>query len=321
MNGVYQLGFDIGGTNIAAGVVDDGHRILARREVPFPKGKTYTDVVALLAAMATGLANEMGIERKEFRSIGLSVPGSIAPDGATVLHAFNLQFHDVPLKAAVEAALPGPPVHLANDANAAALAELCAGVFRGSRTAVLLTLGTGVGGGLILDGRMFNGGLEHGVELGHMCLQYGGPLCTCGNRGCVETLCSATWLVRQGRLSIRRHPGSGIAKKALGNKDLVDAKLVIDAAKEGDAVAQEIFERYVDQLAAAVVSCANLLDPEVVALGGGVGQAGEFLLEPLRERVEKGSFFRHPYRIVPASMGNDAGIVGAAMLAKNAAGA
>ena len=321
MSAVFQLGFDIGGTKIAAGVVDDGHRIHARREVPFPKGRPYTDVVTVLAGMASELAKETGIERKDFRSIGLSVPGSIGPDGATVLHAYNLQFHDVPLKAAVEAALPGPPVYLANDANAAALAELCAGVFRGCRTAVLLTLGTGVGGGLILNGRMFNGGLANGVELGHMCLQYGGPRCTCGNRGCIETLCSATWLARQGRLSAGRHPGSEIAKKALGVKGRVDAKIVLDAAKEGDAVALEIVGRYIDQLAAAVISCANLLDPEVIALGGGISRAGEFLLAPLRDRVENGSFFRHPYRIVAASMGNDAGIVGVAMLANNGTGA
>jgi glucokinase len=163
-----------------------------------------------------------------------------------------------------------------------------------------LTLGTGVGGGLILGGKMFNGGLGHGVELGHMCLQFGGPLCTCGNLGCVETLCNAPWLIRQ-------------------SSQATDAKMVIDAAKEGDVAAKNIFDRYVDQLSSAIVSCTNLLDPEVVALGGGVSLAGEFLFAPLREQVLRKSFFHHPYKIVPATLGNDAGIIGAAMLAINEA--
>jgi predicted NBD/HSP70 family sugar kinase len=143
---------------------------------------------------------------------------------------------------------PVVPVYLANDANAAALAELHAGVFKEVKTAILLTLGTGIGGGIILNGRMFNGGMGNGVELGHMVLAQGGPICTCGTRGCLETLCTATWLVQQGRRSIIDYPKALIYTQAGGDLNKVTAKLVLDCAKAGDAIARGIFERYVDQL-------------------------------------------------------------------------
>lgn len=293
-----QIGFDIGGSKIAAGIVSDDKKILARREIPFPQGKQYMEIVSTMVTMAKALVEDVDGTLAELRSVGVSVPGTIDRQGERVINAHNLGFHDVPLKEALSALLPGMEIRLANDANAATLAELHAGALRGCRTAVLLTLGTGVGGGLILGGKMFNGGLGHGVELGHMCLQHDGPLCTCGNHGCVETLCNAPWLIQQGRMA-------------------TNAKMVIDSAKEGDTISLQIFERYVDHLSSAIVSCTNLLDPELVALGGGVSLAGEFLFAPLREQVLRKSFFRHPYDIVPATLGNDAGIIGAAMLFVN----
>ncbi len=312
-----QVGFDIGGTNIAAGVVDDEMRIVTRRSVPFPTGKPYTHAIALMKDIVEELALELNVESRQFQSIGIVVPGSIDPKCERVLHAYNLQFHDVPLKKAMQEEYPEVPVHLANDANGAALAELHAGAFRGSKTAVLLTLGTGIGGGLILGGKMFNGGLGHGVELGHMVLMHGGPLCTCGVHGCIEAVCTSTWLIQQGRRSIIDYPNAMIYTEAGGDLTKVTAKLVIDCAKAGDAIACDIFERYVDQLGSAITSCINLLDPEIIALGGGVSHAGEFLFEPVRQNVRKKCFFEEIGAIVPAQLGNDAGIVGAAMLARN----
>lgn len=312
-----QVGFDIGGTNIAAGVVDDEMRIVTRRSVPFPTGKPYTHVIALMKDIVEELALELNVESRQFQSIGIVVPGSIDPKCERVLHAYNLQFHDVPLKKAMQEEYPEVPVYLANDANGAALAELHAGAFRGCKTAVLLTLGTGIGGGLILGGKMFNGGLGHGVELGHMVLMHGGPLCTCGVHGCIEAVCTSTWLIQQGRRSIIDYPNAMIYTEAGGDLTKVTAKLVIDCAKAGDAIACDIFERYVDQLGSAITSCINLLDPEIIALGGGVSHAGEFLFEPVRQNVRKKCFFEEIGAIVPAQLGNDAGIVGAAMLARN----
>lgn len=312
-----HVGFDIGGTNIAAGVVDDDMRIIARRSVPFPTGKPYAHAIGLMRTIVEELAGELHIASGEFGSIGIVVPGSIDPACERVLHAYNLQFHDVPLKKAMQEQYPGVPVYLANDANGAALAELHGGAFRGCKTAVLLTLGTGIGGGLILGGKMFNGGLGHGVELGHMVLIHGGPLCTCGVHGCIESVCTSTWLIQQGRRSIIDYPNALIYTQAEGDLSKVTAKLVIDCAKAGDAIAVDIFERYVDQLGSAITSCINLLDPEVIALGGGVSHAGDFLFEPVRKNVRKKCFFEEIGKIVPAQLGNDAGIVGAAMLARN----
>ena len=312
-----QVGFDIGGTNIAAGVVDDEMRIVARRSVPFPTGKPYAHAIGLMKDIVEALALELNVESRQFQSIGIVVPGSIDPKCERVLHAYNLQFHDVPLKIAMQEEYPEVPVYLANDANGAALAELHAGAFRGCKTAVLLTLGTGIGGGLILNGKMFNGGLGHGVELGHMVLMHGGPLCTCGVHGCIEAVCTSTWLIQQGRRSIIDYPNARIYTEAGGDLKNVTAKLVIDCAKAGDAIARDIFERYVDQLGSAITSCINLLDPEIIALGGGVSHAGEFLFEPVRQNVRKKCFFEEIGAIVPAQLGNDAGIVGAAMLARN----
>ncbi len=309
-----RIGFDIGGTNIAAGAVDEGNRIVARRNEPFPKGKPYQEAVALVESMTKELVLAAGGTVKDLASIGIAIPGNIHKPTGTIIGAHNLKFYDVPFKAAVGERFPATPVFLINDANAATLAEFHMGALRGCRTGVLLTLGTGVGGGLVLCGEIFNGGLGHGVELGHMCIDMEGPLCTCGNKGCVETLCSATWLKEQGLKAFGEDPHGAIGKGARGRGEAVDAKVVIDAARAGDPRAKSIFEQYTEHLSSALASYAVLLDPEVMALGGGVSHAGEFLLEPLREKVKQKSFFHYPHKLVPAKLGNDAGIIGAVLL-------
>jgi glucokinase len=314
---MYQIGFDVGGTNLKVGVVSDAMEIVANRNVAFPKGETYEQIAVLMAEQVRELAKEIKIPAEEFKSIGIATAGSIDSSGTVIIHAHNLGFHNVPMIDEMHKHFPGMPIYLANDADAAALAELHAGAFRGKKTAILLTLGTGVGGGIILGGKMFKGGLGHGNELGHMIIQQGGPICTCGNKGCIETLCTATWLIQQGRKVIVEYPVSLIYEKAQGNMDNVTAKIVIDSAKEGDTIARDIFNTYVDSLSSAITSVVALLDPEVVALGGGVSLAGEFLFEPVRELVKQKSFFKIYHEVVPAQLGNAAGMIGAALLAKN----
>lgn len=313
-----RIGFDVGGTNIAAGLVNDMLDIVQQKSVPFPIGKGAEYAASVLADIVRELLGAQGAGLEELSCIGVAVPGSIDRHGEVVIDAYNLQFHNVPLRAEVQKHFPEVPVFLANDANAAALAELHKGAFVGCKTAVLITLGTGVGGGLILGGKMFNGGNGSGVELGHMVLSHGGELCTCGLHGCVESYCTATRIVREGRKAVVEYVNSMIYTSARGDMDNVSAKLVIDCAKAGDRVALDIFERYVDALGSAVTSIVNLLDPEVIALGGGVSLAGDFLFKPLLENVSKKIFFPTCGRIVPAQMGNDAGIIGAAMLKVNA---
>jgi len=316
---MYQIGFDIGGTNLKVGVVNDNMELVASRNVAFPKGETYEKITVLMAEQIIDLAKEIKISATEFKSIGIATAGSIDASGMIIIHAHNLGFHGVPMVDEMHKHFPKIPVFLANDADAAALAELHAGAFRGKKTAVLLTLGTGVGGGIILGGKMFKGGMGHGNELGHMIIQHGGPICTCGNKGCIESLCTATWLIQQGRKVIVEHPISLIHEKAEGDMNNVTAKIVIDSAREGDPIAKDIFDTFVDSLSAAITSVVVLLDPEVIALGGGVSLAGDFLFQPVRELVKQKSFFKIYHEIVPAQLGNTAGIIGAALLAKNEA--
>ncbi len=315
-----RVGVDIGGTNINIGIIkeEDGS-ILENREIPFTH-HGYKDVFSQIQKEIRGMLKKGGFTTGQVGSIGLAVPGSIEEAKGTIAHAYNLDFHDVPAVEEMEKTFPETPIYLANDANAAALGELCCGVFRGYRTAVLLTIGTGVGGGVICEGKMFNGGQNHGVELGHMMLKYGGIRCSCGNYGCVESYCTATWLIEEGKKLIEEKKDSLVASRAEGNPNNVDAKLVIDAARDGDLHAQEIFETFVDNLSAAITSINAILDPEIIAIGGGVSGAGDILFKPLREKVEEKSFFEVDYKIVPAFLGNDAGIVGAAMLYKNREG-
>lgn len=308
-----RIGFDIGGTNMAAGAVDQDGRILARRDLPFPKGKPYIETVRIAESMIKDLLQETDTPVSEVSSMGFAVPGSIEADTGVIIDAHNLGFHNVPFRDAIRELYPMAPVFLINDANAAALGELSAGALKGCKTGILLTLGTGVGGGLILDGKLFNGGLSHGVEIGHMCIDRGGPYCTCGSRGCMETLCSATWLIREGRRAMCLDQNGMIFRKTRGEPDQVDGKLVIDCARAGDEKAEAIFSRYVEHLSTAVASLANLMDPEIIVLGGGISLAGDFLIRPVREQVREKSFFHHPYRIEPAMLGNDAGIIGAAL--------
>ena len=313
---MYQIGVDIGGTNIKIGLVDEALNIVRRSSIPFP----HTDgegVARQIAAEVRSLLEAQGCTQSDLRWIGVIVPGSIDPTGSIVLNAYNLNFHNVPFKAQLQAQFEGVAVHLANDADGAALAELGRGAFHGCQTAVLLTLGTGVGGGVILGGKMFSGGKRQGVELGHMPLVAGGEHCTCGLDGCIEAYCSATALARDGVRAMQAHPESALAIQSGGCAQIIDAKFVIDRAKEGDAAAKAVFDTFVDHLGSACIAMIHLLDPEVIAIGGGVCGAGEFLFAPLRANVAKKCFFSDHAAIVPAVMGNDAGMIGAAMLGSN----
>ena len=313
---MYQIGVDIGGTNIKIGLVDEQLQIVRRSSIPFP----HVDgegVAQQIAAEVRRLLAEQDAAEHELAWGGVIVPGSIDPTGSIVLNAYNLGFHNVPFKAQLQAQFDKVPVYLANDADGAGLAELGRGAFVGAQTAVLLTLGTGVGGGLILGGKMFSGGKRQGVELGHMPLVAGGEYCTCGLDGCIEAYCSATALARDGVRAMEANPESALAKQSGGNAGVIDAKFVIDCAKAGDETAKAVFDTYVDHLGSACIAMIHLLDPEVIAIGGGVCGAGEFLFAPLRENVAKKCFFSDHAKIVPAVMGNDAGIIGAAMLGGN----
>ena len=312
-----HLGFDIGGTHIAAGLITEQGDLIASSVLPFPRGEDADTVAKVVADQAYALSRESGHSLLTIGSVGVAIPGSIDPAGNVVLDAYNLDFHQVPFRSMLQMRFPHLPLRLVNDANAATLAEFICGALKGYKNAVLLTLGTGVGGGLILNGKLFNGGRGSGVELGHMQLRFGANLCTCGQRGCVESDCSATALIRDGRLIFEK--SSLLRQMAANRVECLDAKMIVDCAKAEDPACAALFTEYLQHLSSALASLVNLLDPEIIALGGGLSQAGDILYQPLRIQVAEKSFFHSSGEIVPAKLGVNAGLLGAALLHRHLA--
>lgn len=310
---MYQIGIDIGGTNIKIGLVNDRLQLAATASVPFPHTAAQ-GVADLLADAIRSFIREQQVSLTEVESVGIVIPGSLDATGTVVLNAYNLGFHNVPFCQMMQKQFPDVPVLMANDADGAALAELYAGAFRGCKTAVLITLGTGVGGGIIMGGKMFTGGMRHGVELGHTILLDGGVPCSCGNRGCTESYCAASALARFGAEAMQKHPESLLYARSGGDASKIDAKLVTDCAKAADPTATAVFREFLEHLAAVCSSVFNFLDPEVIAIGGGLCAAGAFLFDPLQTLVDERCFYSERGRLVPAELGNDAGMIGAAML-------
>jgi glucokinase len=311
---MYSIGVDIGGSKIAAGVVKDDYTLVSKKALPFPHTGEPKDSIATIQSLVRDLIEENHLRTEEIAGIGLAVPGSIDYDRGVVIDAHNLDYHDFPLCKLVGDGFPGVTVYVENDANAAALAEYYSGAFRGCSSGLLITIGTGIGGGLVLDGKIFVGGKKNGFEFGHAVLLFGGEPCTCGQRGCIESYCSATALVREGRKAANLHHDSAMYQRAQGDLTKINAKLVMDCAREGDPVACEVYNRFTDYLGATACTAIALFDPEIIAFGGGVSNDGEFLLAPIREYAKKYAFFKNHAKIVTAEMKNDAGIVGAAML-------
>lgn len=308
----YYIGIDLGGTNVAAGAVGEDGTLLSRVSIPTPKGENaVADAVAQAARMAAKAAH---LELSTAGGVGLASPGSIDPEQGVVVHAFNLGLDHTPITAMVSDRL-GLPVTLENDANAAALGEFVAGAGKGGSSLAAVTLGTGVGAGAVLDGKLFTGFNYAGMEAGHMVIHRGGRLCTCGRPGCWEAYASATGLIQSTREAMEAHPESGLWTIAptLGS---VNGKTAFDAAQAGDPAARAVVEDYIADLACGVTNLVNILQPEVLCLGGGIAGQGEALLKPIRAVLDAEEFTRdgpRRTRLCLAALGNDAGIIGGAL--------
>lgn len=311
------IGIDLGGTNIKAGIVDEQGKILCKVDCPSKVERGHEAVIADMAALARKAVEKAGLTMDDVKCIGIGVPGILDPKTGVVPFCVNLGWHNVPLRELMRSHID-KPVFIDNDATVAGLAESVAGISKGSQSSVFLTLGTGVGGGIVINGKVYSGAHGVGSELGHTIVEFDGELCNCGNHGCWERYASATALIRMGKEAAESHPECMIYRHVSGNLDRISAKTVIDCAKAGDPVASTVFKRYAYYLAVGIVSIINSLDPEIIALGGGVSAAGDFLLNAVRDEVKEMIFYKGmPYaRIELATMGNDAGIVGAAMLGR-----
>lgn len=311
------IGVDLGGTNIGAGIVDEEGSILVKDEVPTGSSRPYDEIIKDMADLIGEILKQGGYELSDVESIGIGSPGCIDNEQGEVVFANNLNWKHVPVREELQRHID-LPIYLENDANVAGLAEAVTGACKGVENSVTITLGTGVGSGIIIGGRPYSGSHGVGAELGHMIVRVDGVPCTCGNRGCFERYTSATALIREGKKVAKANPDSIIAKSVEGDLDKISAKTVIDAAKAGDEVALEVFDNYIYYLAMGIVTIINSFDPSIIAIGGGVSRAGDFLLDSLKEKVKEHIFYKDmPYADIRLSeLGNDAGIIGAAMLGR-----
>ena len=308
---MYRIGIDLGGTNIAVGVVDSAYHLVAEADVPAGAQRPAEQVVADMCRAVELALDKAGLTARDCASIGVGAPGTCDPDRGVVVCAYNLGWFYVPVCAMLTAHF-GLPARLSNDANCAALAETVAGAAVGCRNMILITLGTGVGGGIILDGKIVSGLGGAGGEPGHSLLVLDGEPCTCGRRGCWEAYASATALIRQGKRAAAAHPDS-----LLNDYPALTGRDVFDAADRGDAAAQAVLERYYVYVAAGITDLVNTLAPEMVLIGGGISRQGERLLAPVRRYVSANCFGgeQRPQPVLRAAqLGNEAGIIGAAAL-------
>lgn len=317
---MYSIGIDLGGTNTVTGIVSPEGKILyketqkTRKDLPFP------DFVRDLAEFSQRTAAHSGIRDSEIRCIGIGMPSCVNPKTNRIVNANNLGWRNVPFPDEFEKYVHYP-VLIANDADCAALGEMTDGAGRGFDDVLMITIGTGIGGGMIVNGRIFNGADHCGGEFGHMKLIYGGVPCSCGQRGCFESYASATALIRETKEAAIQHPESLIWKVCGQNLSNVEGRTVFDAAGLGDETARMVLEQYVSYLAAGLSSIICVFRPAVIILGGGIsGAEDRYLLNPLREKLAESTFAGQEIGVPPvrrAELGNDAGLLGAAMLWKN----
>ena len=309
------IGIDLGGTSIKVGAVDATGSILAEASLPTFASRPYQDIVRDMMTCAREALAACGASEDDVAAIGVGIPGVADQHTGVVVFCTNLAWHDVPLREEIQKYM-NRPVFIDNDATVAGFAESVAGVSRGAHSSVFLTLGTGLGSGVVIGGRPWSGAHGVGAEFGHTTLEIDGEPCTCGNFGCVERYCSATALIRMAREACRAHPACEMLRACEGDASRINAKLVIDLAKEGDDMAVRLFRRYVKYLALAVNNIITFLDPEVVVLGGGVSRAGNFLLDAVRAEIPRYLMYKTLpcSRVELARLGSEAGIIGAAML-------
>ncbi|MBO6263854.1 MAG: ROK family protein [Clostridia bacterium] len=309
----YYGGIDLGGTFIKCGIVDEEGNILTKDKIPTGVSRYYREVIEDMANLIKKLAKEANVK---IESVGVGSPGMIDSANGIVVYSNNFSWQNVPLKAELEKYL-NVPVRVTNDANAAALGESFCGAGKKYRSMVLVTLGTGVGSGIVLDGKLYEGNGSAGAELGHMVIHTGGEKCTCGRHGCFEAYASATALIRFTRSAMKVHNESVMWKLCDGNPEAVDGKTAFDGMRQGDETAKNVVKNYISNLAAGIVNIANIFRPEIILIGGGICKENEALLKPLREIMSKELFGGEgnvPVELGVATLGNDAGICGAAKL-------
>lgn len=314
---MYNIGIDLGGTNIAAAVVDGNGKIICKASTPTRVEQGFQSIVKSMADLSRQLIEEAGLKPKDINSVGIGSPGTIDQEKGEIVHAYNLGFNHSPIRDEFIKHL-GLPVYIGNDANVAAYGEYVFGAGNSRyKDLVAVTLGTGLGAGIVLDGKMVCGSFNGGAELGHVVLVVDGEQCNCGRKGCWEKYSSATALITQAKRVAEKNPSSLLNTLVDNDLSKMNAKIPFDAAQQGDVIAQEVIKNYIRYLAIGIGNIINMVQPEIIVIGGGVCAQGDNLLLPLIGEVKKEVFGGGDYlqtKICIAELGNDAGIVGAAEL-------
>lgn len=318
---MYRIGIDLGGTNIAAAVVDDNYSIIKKLSIPTERDRGGDGIISDMAGLCFKLCDMAGIDMSQISAVGVASPGVANSRDGIIEYTCNLPLKKYPICERLSQMLSGACVHVENDANAAAWGEAVAGAARGTKNSVTITLGTGVGGGVIIDGQIYSGFNFAGSELGHNVIVVGGRQCGCGRRGCFEAYSSATALIKMTKEKIDECISTGrqtLMSRALNTK--IDGRVAFDAYDLGDKAAGEVISEYAMYLAAGITNIINLYRPEVVCIGGGISGQGQKLLDlimpTIRAEVYGGDEVGEPTRVCICELGNDAGIIGAAFLAK-----
>lgn len=320
---MYYIGVDLGGTNIAAGIVDENCKIVVKGSVPTGRLRPFDEIMKDMAALCKKLIDDAGIDESDIKSIGIASPGTLDIEGKKVVYANNIpSFCNAPVGAEIKKYFKNMDVYLENDANAAAYGESLDGAAKGEKDVLVVTLGTGVGGGIIIDGKIYAGFNHTGAELGHMVIAADGVPCSCGRAGCWEAYASVTALIRETQEIAEKYPDS-IIHKMVKESGKVSGRTAFDAMRAGDAAGKEIVDQYIRYIGIGAANLITMFQPKKLVIGGGISKEGETLLKPLREYVRTqvygGSVSdAEQTEIVTATLGNDAGIVGAAMLFQQA---
>lgn len=312
---MYYVGVDVGGTNLVAGLVDEKGRILDKVSHPVDKTMGDKELCVELARLTQKVVEMSDKGLDEIKAVGVGLPGHVDNKKGVVIRTPNMAFENTPFRDLFQQEWD-VPVFLSNDANCAAVGEYMAGAAKGCDPAVVVTIGTGLGGGMVSKGKLFMGFAGSGMEVGHMIIQPNGVLCNCGNRGCWEQYGSATALIRLTQAEMERSKDSALWELSEGDRFKVTGRTAFAAARLGDAAAKRVLHIYLQGLSVGIINLINVIQPEIICLGGGISNAeDDLLLDPLRELVNQGSFDKSvPTRLEKASLGNDAGVVGAALL-------
>lgn len=318
---MYRIGVDLGGTNIAVGLVNEKYEIVARDSIPTRAERSAEEIIIDMAAICKKLIADAGVDISEIISVGIAAPGAANTETGYVEYANNLHFINTPVADILKKYLPIEKVYIANDANAAAWGEAIAGAAKGTSNSVMITLGTGVGGGIIIDNKIYSGFNMMGGELGHIVIEHNGRPCSCGRRGCWEAYSSATALVKMTEEKLEECAKTGrktLMTELVAERGKVTGRTACDAMRRGDEAAKEVYDMYISYLACGITNIINIFQPEVVSIGGGISNEGQSLIDAIFPIVSEERYGGHAVpdqtEIRIAELKNDAGIIGAAVL-------